>query len=248
MNSDADIPIIDVNYRGQTWLPRQDFTNLGLEWKYYEINRPDEIDFLDQYTTALWVTLDPSGDYVWEITEKSIFNDEPNNDNPKYNDPKYRVSGYTYTIKDIKNIDKDEPLMENSLPCGPLYVFSELLFGHSRYISEHDLLLCDPILVLDEDDNYGYLVRSDNVYPWRDIVVQKLNENGETWDDILASNPPMGSWLDFNFAHGYDYMGTAPAFMLWTANNVYFSVEHDYGVYIISVPRNPSDRPLKYHL
>lgn len=246
MVTNATIPVIDTKYNGQTWLPKQDFINAGLTWRYQESCRTDEVDFLDLYVTGVWSTLDSSGKYLLEISEKAVYNDEPNCDNPKYNDPKYRVSGYTHCITDI---EADEPIQYSMLPGGPLYVFSELFYNFSQYIAEQDLIVCDPILVLDESGNYGYLIRSDRVYPWRDTLVQELAANNETWDDIVASNPPMGSWVDFHFPQGgYDYNGTGPAFMVWTNDYIYFSTEHEFGVSIINVPRNPSNIPLERHV
>lgn len=73
---------------------------------------------------------------------------------------------------------------------------------------------------------------------WRQLIKNKMRENGDGWDNVETVNIIDGG-LDYTFDAGYGG-AEGPAFCLWTRDWVYFPHEYDGAESVHCVPRHPA--------
>lgn len=73
---------------------------------------------------------------------------------------------------------------------------------------------------------------------WRQQLTEALQENGETWLDIV-SNTMSEVEMDAMFYPGFGGADGCP-FTVWTHGYVYFPASYDGAELVASVPRNPN--------
>lgn len=77
---------------------------------------------------------------------------------------------------------------------------------------------------------------------WRAELEAVMQEDGETWADMVAYAPPgpEAEVFDVEFDDGYGGHN-GPRFTVWTKKRVYFPVVYDGAEWVSSVPRDPCD-------
>lgn len=79
---------------------------------------------------------------------------------------------------------------------------------------------------------------------WRIYLIQAMEQNGETLDDIV-SNTMTDEQMDVKFISDYGSTEGIP-FTVWTKNKVYFPVEYDGAESVGCVSRNPDGKPTEH--
>lgn len=97
---------------------------------------------------------------------------------------------------------------------------------------------------------------------WKEIIIEVMKENGETWDDVIEANitKPVRSWYnedkiaempEASFEREFDsgYGGTrGDYFCVWSKGYVYFPLCYDGAEWVGSAPRQPSPGYTQEHL
>lgn len=94
---------------------------------------------------------------------------------------------------------------------------------------------------------------------WREQIIEKMKEHGESWDDVEMANIGEIDWytdelssigkdelFDEKFDNGYG--GTnGKQFLVWTKNRVYYPICYDGAEWASSAPRNPTKGLIQKH-
>jgi hypothetical protein len=72
----------------------------------------------------------------------------------------------------------------------------------------------------------------------RAMMADALEENGETWDDVVHHVTP-ASLLDKQWRNDFGASPIPMGGQFWSTGHVYSWVEYDGSYYIVSAPRNP---------
>lgn len=73
---------------------------------------------------------------------------------------------------------------------------------------------------------------------WRKLIEREMEDNEDSFDNLVDSVGSIEGWLDELFECGYGKV-SGSAFTLWTERRVYFPVRFDGCEWCGSVPRNP---------
>jgi hypothetical protein len=76
---------------------------------------------------------------------------------------------------------------------------------------------------------------------WRKLIEIALNNNKESWDDVISICPEKQEWLDYLFDDDYGSI-EGNSFTLWTKKSVYFPVCYDGSEWVGKVSRNPDGK------
>ena len=77
---------------------------------------------------------------------------------------------------------------------------------------------------------------------WREELIEALEENNETFEDIISNTMSEEEMDEEVNISGYEFKDEICDFFIWTTNYVYFNFScDDSSEFVLSVPRNPKE-------
>ncbi len=86
----------------------------------------------------------------------------------------------------------------------------------------------------------------DGMTTWRAELQRKFDDDGDSFDNVVATAPEGDEWMYVAFYDGYGSAQGIP-FTVWTTTRVYFPACYDGSEWVASVARNP-DGEATYHV